>query len=134
MSLNREHGFVCAAVALCLTATCAISARADNLLTENFESYAVGSDLNGQGGWIGYNGAGATFVLGGADPALIASGSPLLSQFLNGHNDSSGTLSDYARSLPHALDPNQITTLTFDAYAYSNSHNSWLISRRLIRL
>lgn len=107
---------------LLLIALAASNSRAQTIFQETFESYAIGGNLDGQGGWTGYNGT----VPGGADPVLIDSGTPLPTRFLNGHNSTTGTESEFVHPLSRSLDSSQVTTLTFDAYSWSNSHNSWV--------
>ena len=90
------------------------------LFSENFESYAVGSNLNGQGGWAGQY-------------RQIINTSP----FLPGHVSDgeqqvvANLFSEAYHQLPAALNPNRVTTLTFDAYSiftastnYPTTHDS----------
>jgi hypothetical protein len=121
-------GVFCSTV-LSLLAADTLPVRGDTLFADNFESYAVGSDIYGQGGWTGgyYNGSGLTTP---PDPTLIASGGPFSSQFLNGNLAITGQQTFLNHALSHALDSNEVTTHTFDAYAWNvandESHNSIL--------
>lgn len=93
--------------ALLLTANAANSAV---LFGDNFESYAPGSNVNGQGGWFSNS---SSFQL------LAKPVSQLGSQAIDGRLPIYNIQWMY-HSLP-AFDTNAITTLSFDGYAFSGN-------------
>ena len=87
---------------------------------EDFESYAEGSELDGQGGWT-TNGS----------PLIVSTGGGIGSKVGNGRIVSqAGDFSLSLRELPASapLDPTQVYSVSFDAFAHSMSpelsHNS----------
>jgi len=91
-------------------------ATATILFEETFESYAAGSNLIGQGGWTGTN------------PILIGDVAAFSSRAADGRqNPGIHDMAYASHSLNAPLDPNEITWMTFDALAVSqspSSHNS----------
>ena len=89
---------------------------AATLFEENFEAYAVGSSVTGQGGWV------PDYV---NSTLNVGNGSFLPSKVLNGLDPANGDENISARPLGFAFDPNRITTFSFDAYATSDgTHNA----------
>jgi hypothetical protein len=92
-----------------IAAACAERASAGIIFSENFESYAPGSNIVGQGGWV-------------ADPAVPSSvgtvnpGTFLPTKVLDGRAPT-GPGQQNIVNHELSIDPNAITTLTFDAYA-----------------
>jgi len=94
-----------------LAITLPISAA--TVFTENFDTYAPGSNLLGQGGWVEAG-------LGGTSVVTINPGHFLSTLVMDGRADTSGGLSrENILEHPVALDPTQISTLRFSAYASS---------------
>ncbi len=94
------------------------AARADVvLLQEDFESYAPGSNLVGQNGWASLDPA-------TPGPIYINAGAGLSTQVAPGHPDP-GTKNQAAvtKALSGSLSATGKTILSFDAYAFSPSHN-----------
>jgi hypothetical protein len=93
----------------------ALPARAAPLFTEDFESYAPGSNLVGQNGWVE--------ALGGGSLLTVANGTLLPTQVLDGFAIGGGE-----NMAKHAvpINPSAITTLRFQAYATTAgpTHNS----------
>jgi len=88
---------------ICPSAFAAIS------FSEDFESYAGGSNLSGQGGWAG-------------DTMYVGSGTYMSGSVLDGRDDiGSNIFSSSRNDLGETLDASGITTLKFDAYATSNT-------------
>jgi hypothetical protein len=87
------------------------------LFSDNFESYTVGTNLSGQGGWTGC----------GSIP--IGTSSALPTQVARVDLGSAGCTSNLAgfawisRSFPGSIAANGLTTLSLDAYAPDGSHN-----------
>lgn len=104
---NIELTVAASAIAASLVAT---PAAATTLFQEDFEAYAVGSNVTGQGGWV------PDYVTSAIN---VGNGSFLPTKVLNGLDPTNGALNYTARPLGFALDPNRITTLAFDAYAKS---------------
>lgn len=97
----------------CLLIACA-PARGALLFFENFEAYAAGSSLSGQNGWAG-------------DTMYIGDSTHLGSRALDAFQSAPlGPLSvnTASKNLARALDPSEVTTLLFNAYAASGSQNS----------
>jgi len=92
------------------------------LFSDNFESYTVGANLAGQGGWTG---CGSIPVgTSGALPTQVARADL-------GSAGCTGGLSGFAvisHSFSGSIADNAVTTLSFDAYASAGSHDSgvWL--------
>ena len=105
---------VASAIAASLIAT---PVAATTLFQEDFEAYAVGSNVTGQGGWV------PDYVNNALN---VGNGSFLPTKVLNGLAPTNGALNFSARPLGFALDPNRITTFAFDAYATSSgrTHNA----------
>lgn len=99
------------AVPIIAAACAATPATATTLFQEDFENYAVGSNLSGQGGW------GPDHAYGGA--LNVGNGTFLPGKVLNGLDRTNSTENLSARPLGFALDPSRITTLAFDAYAHN---------------
>jgi len=88
------------------------------LFSEDFESYAQGSNLSGQGGSVGGGYAGTY-------PILVGYGSGLGSMDANGRLNTGYSVDAYTRNLfsqPLGLDMTYV--LSFDAYVYSSSPTS----------
>ena len=81
------------------------------LFTENFESYTVHSNLNGQSGWTVDNTGNNNIVW--VENGTLLTGSKVLA----GHTNDIGNISFAQKALSSALSPSAITTLMFDAYA-----------------
>lgn len=108
-SVNRRGGGSWLA-ALVLGIAAALPARAALLFSEDFESYAPGSNLVGQGGWAEGNVGGSVLT--------VNPGTFLPTRVLDGRATTGvGQANVATHSLPLASDPNVITTLRFDAYA-----------------
>jgi hypothetical protein len=95
----------------------AAPATATTLFQEDFEAYAVGSNITGQGGWV------PDYV---NSTLNVGNGTALATKVLNGLDPTNGGQNLSARVLASALDPNRITTFAFDAYATSAAaaHNA----------
>lgn len=100
-----ELAVAASAIAASLVAT---PVAATTLFQEDFEAYAVGSNLTGQGGWV------PDYV---TSALSVGNGTFLPTKVLNGLAPTNGQLNYTARPLGFALDPNRITTLAYDAYA-----------------
>lgn len=93
----------------------ATPASATTLFQENFEAYAVGSNITGQGGWVPDS----------VNSALnVGNGSFLPTKVLNGLDRTIRDESRAARPLGLSLNPDRITTFAFDAYATSGGTNN----------
>lgn len=105
-------------IALVVAATIALPLSqldANPLFAEDFESYPEGSNISGQGGWVG-------------DDIRIGMGNGLGTKVLDGglYVDPPGympsfTVNEFA---PGGLSPSRLYVLTFDAYARQWSHNA----------
>jgi len=97
------------------------SAGATTLFTENFEIYAAGSNLVGQGGWVeGYDGGSVLTVQGGTN---------LTTQVLDGLNiRPNGDMNVADHAVTFSTNSNAITTLSFNAYAKSSNSNNMMVS------
>lgn len=101
------------AIAASLVAT---PVAATTLFQEDFEAYAVGSNITGQGGWV------PDYVNSAIN---VGNGSFLPTRVLNGFDRTNGAQNFSARPLGFALNPDRINTLAFDAYAKSGAtHNA----------
>lgn len=105
------------AISAIAAACVATPIAATTLFQEDFESYAVGSNLTGQGGWV------PDYV---NSTLNIGNGTFLPGKVLNGLDRTNSAENITARPLGFALDPNRITTFAFDAYASrgSSTHNA----------
>jgi hypothetical protein len=87
---------------------------AETVFFEDFEAYAPGSNLNGQGGWSGRNGV-------GSDSAVqVTTGTALAGQVLDGHHP---ILAETIHFLGHAIPvprPGEIVRVSFKAHAFSS--------------
>lgn len=107
------------ATALAIVIT--LSARAATIFSENFESYAPGSNLKGQGGWTEGRPTGTSVV-------TITNGTYLPSLVMNGRAATGSFQENYVEH-PIPIDPTSTTTLRFRAYAVSatpRSHNQYV--------
>lgn len=101
--------------ALVISLLCANSVNASIIFEEDFETYAAGSSLNGQGGW-------SNFLAGGVviDHSSNMGGSLVADGFQNAGGPQS--------IIGQSINPlSGLTTFTYDAYASLNdprSHNS----------
>lgn len=86
------------------------------LFSEDFESYAVGSNLIGQGGWLSSV---------GTNPLLINNTGPLPTKVLDGFSITGGDQNVAHHTVPGGLPMATQTTLSFHALAIAGSHNSW---------
>lgn len=98
------------ALALCTSVGFANSAT---VFSDDFESYVSGSNLIGQGGWVGT-----------LEPTLVLSSGPLPTNVLDGLTAQPGSFFGTVRHELTGL-PSTAYTLSFDAYASSSSHNTW---------
>lgn len=94
--------------AVLMTALVATPVLAATLFQEDFEAYAVGSNITGQGGWV----SDYTF-----SEINVGNGAHLSTKVLNGLAPTNDQQNYSARPLGFSLDPDGITTLSFDAYA-----------------
>jgi hypothetical protein len=86
------------------------------LLSENFENYAAGTSLAGQGGWTGWP---------GTPPLMLSAATPLGTKAVDGawrtgtgqYNASSFPMVQH--SLSGALNPNGVSIVSADAYAFN---------------
>ncbi len=102
-----------ASLAMALGAAIAATpASAVTLCSDDFESYAAGSDLVGQGGW-------ASGAAGSA--AQINAGSYLPSQVLDGCSALGAGLGNVVARAVADLDAGLVGTLSFDAYATTDA-------------
>lgn len=110
---KQAGGAIIAVVATLVAAPVA----AATLFEENFEAYAVGSNVTGQGGWV------PDYV---NSTLNVGNGSFLPGKVLNGLDRTNGGQNYSARPFGFALNPSVITTYSFDAYASStgSTHNS----------
>jgi len=106
-------------VAASLWAVGAPHASAATLFSEDFESYAAGSDLNGQGGWI------VQGFPGGPDAVPVNASASLPTKVLDGDSATGSYLNIATRAVGSPLPSDRMTMMSFDAYASSSSHNSW---------
>lgn len=93
-------------------------AQGQVIFSDNFNSYAAGSNLNGQGGWTVDN----SYISGNdivrlSNSALLNNGSVVI----DGRADGIENISFALHALPSALSTTAITTFTFDAYATTTS-------------
>ncbi|WP_300340871.1 hypothetical protein [Accumulibacter sp.] len=110
-----ELAVAASAIAASLVAT---PVAATTLFQENFEVYAVGSTVTGQGGWV------PDYV---NSTLNVGNGTFLPTKVLNGLAPTNGGQNFSTRPLGLGLDPNLITTLSFDAYATSGGAHNALI-------
>lgn len=103
------------AVAL-LTIAASQQVAAFTAFSENFESYAGGSDLIGQGGWFDSSG----FI---GSEARVMTGTYLPGKVLDGRNSfaDNPAIGNFVTRDIGSLDPDLITVLRFDAYATMDS-------------
>lgn len=94
---------------VCVFAMSTPPVSAGLIFSEDFESYAPGSNLSGQGGWVG-------------DMMSVNNGSYLTgSKVLDGRDDiGTNTFSTSRKGLGDPLSSSSVSTLTFDAYATSS--------------
>ena len=83
--------------------------------SETFESYAPGSDIVGQGGWIGAGG-----------PMLVSMAGPLPTNVLDGVSSAPNATQHFAGHALAAPVLGQVTVFAFDGFASNSSHNSWV--------
>ncbi len=103
------------------TAVCALSlaassgsASASLLFSDDFEAYAAGGDLLGQGGWFGSDG-----------PMPVGAVGPMPTQVLDGIAAPSPATQHFAGHAVAAPAPGVVTVMDFDALASARSANSW---------
>lgn len=88
---------------------------AATLFAEDFESYAVGTNLIGQGGWFGGN-----------DPVIVNNIGPLPTRVADGVNSISGSFfGNASHAILGGLPTDSVSTVTFDGFASNGSHDSW---------
>ena len=105
--MKKEKTVLLLAVALTLTGFVSQSALATINFMEDFESYADGSNLSGQGGWTG-------------DTMYVGGGTYLSGSVLDGRDDiGTNTFSISKNGFGESLNASEITTLNFDGYATS---------------
>ena len=93
--------------------------RAVELFSENFEAYAEGSNLFGQGGWADHP------IFGNfAEETLVGQGAGLGSKVSNGRINTGSGMFGYAVQPIAAPSSSDIYTLSFDAFAYSTEPES----------
>jgi hypothetical protein len=89
------------------------------LYQEDFEAYAVGSNITGQGGWV------PDYAYSAIN---VGNGAHLPTKVLNGLLPTNDQQNYSARPLGFSLDPDAISTLSFDAYAVNaggvHTHNA----------
>ncbi len=103
-------------VIACVFGLSATIATAAPIFSEDFDSYADGSNLSGQGGWVG-------------DIMYVNNGTYMTgSKVLDGRDDiPTKTISISRNGFGSSLDSSAISTMTFDAYATTTApltHNS----------
>lgn len=99
----------------------AAQVSADTIFSEDFEAYAPGSFLVGQGGWVRHPAAGSGNI-------RVSTGTNLPSKALDGTNGPDSNQHILQHALPSAIDPSLVTILSFDSYAGSlASHNSGVL-------
>jgi len=95
-----------------------ISVASTIIFEENFESYAIGSNLSGQGGWE----AGG---FDGVHPILIGDGSGLGTKVADGRLYPGHSSAAYSRNhFSETINATTVYTLTFDAYNYLSGPTS----------
>jgi hypothetical protein len=90
------------------------SASAAVIFSEDFENYAPGSNIVGQGGWTHFDAI-------STDPYLVTAGTGMSTNVLNGHVLPSG--SSFFSRVIHAfapLNPDALTTFSYDTYLFSS--------------
>ena len=119
---TRMRGVVCAFLALTLLMFgSGASGDPVTLLFDDFEAYAPGTGIAGQGGWYAFRPVQA--------PIIVATGSGLGSLVLNGGiRTGDGSYTDpnepiVMHSLSGPLTATGISTLSADAYAFSSYHS-----------
>jgi len=115
ISLFRGRGRPMRAALICALLCVAHGAAwATSIFVEDFESYAVGSNLIGQGGWEGVGTNGDPSVV------IINNGAYLPTRVIDGRNPvGTGTIMR-ARHAYTPLSGSDISTLSVDAYATTN--------------
>lgn len=109
--LQRAGAILIGALALAVPSS---NASASSLFSEDFESYAAGSDLLGQGGWFGSGG-----------PMLVGAGGPLPTRILDGLAAAASATQHFAAHTVAAPAAGLVTVMEFDALAATGSANSW---------
>lgn len=112
----RRHFAV--AVSVIAAACAATPATATTLFQEDFENYAVGSNITGQGGWV------PDYVNSAIN---VGNGIFLPTKVLNGLARTNSAQNFSARPLGFAFDPSRTTTFAFDAYAKSGATHNGVI-------
>lgn len=116
--MRKEKTVLLLAVALALIGLISQSALATISFLEDFESYADGSNLSGQGGWVG-------------DTLYVGNGTYLSGSVLDGRNDIGANIISYSRNaLGETLDASGLTTLNFESLRHNQLspdtlHSSW---------
>lgn len=96
---------------------CSTVYASELIFSEDFESYVDGSNLSGQGGWEGGGWQGNHSMLVG-----FGTGLPSNTKALHGRIDPGHNYDSYSRNLfPLLFDGLYLITLTFDAFAYSET-------------
>ena len=90
------------------------------IFSENFESYATGSNLVGQNGWTGL--LDPSFPITGPSTVTVTAGAFLPSQVMNGRAATGLGQQNMAEHLV-PMNTDTVTTLHYDAYAPSGVHN-----------
>ena len=106
--MKTKKSFLMLAI-LCVFMVFTLPASASLIFSEDFESYAPGSSLSGQGGWVG-------------DMMYVNNGSYMTgSNVLDGRDDIGVNMFSVSRnSFGASLDNAAVSTMTFDAYATSS--------------
>lgn len=105
-------------LSLLLLLALASPAAAETLFSEDFESYALGSNLTGQNGW---------FTQYGTAPLNISSGGALGGQWADALGDAApGNLASHEHLLSRNLDPSEETVFSGRIYVPSPTHNVYV--------
>lgn len=113
-SLSPAFQRIAGSFAIALSVMVTQNALAFTPFSEDFESYVAGSDLIGQGGWV-------SGFPGSVTPVMA--GTYLSGNVLDGRTGLGGAENVVGRDID-SLDPDQITVLSFDAYATTDSPRS----------
>jgi hypothetical protein len=89
----------------------------------DFESCPEGSNLAGQGGWVGYTDP--TYTNDGPPVIPIKMGDWLSTKVVDGHSPA-GEHQQHLAEHPYPTSPSLITTFTWDEYAPSGTHNQYV--------
>ena len=110
----RSAGKSLVALSAVAATLASVPVSATILFQEDFESYAVGSNITGQGGWVPDD---ITY----SSAINVGNGAYLPTKVLNGLSATNYQMNLTTHLLGAGLSPDKVTTLTFDAYAVNTS-------------